>query len=211
MSSPRVIVARAQMDVMPQPSALAADDQDHLGVGFVPYYAVDHMGAGFLQPVGQSDIGRLVKAGPQLDHHGDLFTRARRVDQVFHHRRIRTGSVEGLFDGQHIRVLCRLTEQLDDRGEGFERVMEQHIMLAHDLEQITPVAELGRQTRREPRVFELRAVDDVADRQQAVEVDRTVDLVEVVGLEPEFLEQKIGHVIRAVGGDLEADRIAVAA
>ena len=88
-----MIVAGAEVYIASQLLALSAHDQNHLRVGLETDYAINHVCAGFLQIGRKFDIGFFIKARLQLDHDGDFLTRARRVDQGFRDRRIRTGAV----------------------------------------------------------------------------------------------------------------------
>ena len=62
-----VVVARADVDVAPQPARLAADDERHLGVDLHVREAVDDVHARLLQLARPLDVAPLVEAGLQLD------------------------------------------------------------------------------------------------------------------------------------------------
>ena len=113
------------MAITPQPLALAPHDQQQLRVRLVAHDAVDDVRTRLLEPHRQVDVGGFVEARAQLDDGGDLLAGPGRVDQRLHERRFRRSAVEGLLDGQHVRVLRRLLEELDDRREGLERVVQQ--------------------------------------------------------------------------------------
>jgi hypothetical protein len=77
-----MVVPGAKMHVAAQLAAFAAHYQQHLGVGLVADHSVYHLHAGFLQPIREADIGLLVEARAQLDHHGDVLAVARGADQA---------------------------------------------------------------------------------------------------------------------------------
>ena len=87
----RVVVAGAEVHVALQPRALATHDQRHLAVGLVADHAVDDMRAGFLQPVRQVDVLRLVEARAQLDDHGDFLAGLGGRHQAVDDRRLVAG------------------------------------------------------------------------------------------------------------------------
>ena len=64
---------------------------------------------------------------------------------------------------------------------------------------------------RKRRVLELRPIDEIVNRHQAVQVHRSGHLVQIVRGERELTEQVTENLIRAVVRGLQAHRIAVAA
>ncbi|KAG1531305.1 hypothetical protein G6F50_016772 [Rhizopus delemar] len=90
-----VVVAGAQVHIAAQLAALAANDQQHLGVGLVADHAVHHLHAGFLQAISQAQVGLFVEARTQLDHHGHILAVARGLDQCVDDQRILAGAVQG--------------------------------------------------------------------------------------------------------------------
>ncbi len=68
-------------------------------MGLETHDTVHHMGAGFLEPVGELDVGLLIKAGAQLDDDGHILAGLRRSHQGIHDRGIMPGAIQGLFDG----------------------------------------------------------------------------------------------------------------
>jgi hypothetical protein len=58
-----MIVARPKVHVAAQLLIFPPYHQDHLGMGLVPHYTVNHMRPGLLKVIGQFDIGLLLKPG----------------------------------------------------------------------------------------------------------------------------------------------------
>ena len=99
-------------------------------------YAVDDMRAGFFQAARPLNVARFIKTRAQLDNRGDLFSRISRVDQRLHNRRISACAVQRDFDGEHLRILCRRLDQLDDFIETVVRMMQQHVLSSQHFEKI---------------------------------------------------------------------------
>ena len=132
------------MAITPQYSALQPRHQQHLGMGFQSHDAIHHLGANRLQHFGPVDIGLLVKARLELDHHRHLFAFAHRLAQQIHQGRIRTGAVNRLLDGQHIRVVDCGTQKKQDGVKAFKRLMQNHIAALQLLKHVGPKIPLHR-------------------------------------------------------------------
>ncbi len=159
-----VVVAGGKVDIAAQYIVLAPHDQQHLGVCLVADHAVDHLHAGFLQARGETDVGLLVEARPQLDHHGDVLAVARGFHQQVDQRGVVAGAVQRLLDGQHGRVVRGLAQQIHHRGEDSVGVMQQHVALAHHFKLVAAGIEGRRQLRNEARELQLRAIQPVIDQ-----------------------------------------------
>ena len=194
----RVVVAGGQMRVVFEAGVLAPHHQDHFGVRLVADHAVDHVRAGVLQFFRQVDVGLFVEARAQFDHHRDFLAVARRLEQGVHHAGLGAGAVQRLFDGQHVGIARRLAQEFDHRRERIERVMQQNVALANRREQVGAGLQRLGQARRERRVLEFRTINQVRDRQQAVQIHRAVDLVHVLRLELEHVHQVLPHLLGAV-------------
>ncbi len=206
-----VIVTGAQVHVAFQVLLFAAQDQHHLGVGLEADHAVDHHGTGLLQAAGQLQVGFLVKARPQLDHHGHFLAVTGGIDQRVDDLGVGPGAVQRLLDRQHVRVLRGLTQQVDHRAEGLVGMLQQDVLLADRLEQVVGARQHAREARTEGRKLQLRVVFQAGNGEQARQVDRAVNLVQLGLGQTELLEQKVGQRFRAVVGHLKAYRVAVAA
>ena len=101
------------------------------------------MRARFFQPACPLNIGRFIEARTQLDQSRDLLARVGRVDQGLHDGGIAARAIKGNLDRQHLRILCGLFDQFDDRIEAFVRMMQEHILFAHDLENLAAAGSAG--------------------------------------------------------------------
>ena len=118
------------------PPGFAPHDQRELGVRLVAHDAVHDVRAGFLQPVGQLDVGFLVEARAQLDDDRHVLAGVRRRDQRIDDRRIVAGAVQRLLDREHLRIGGREAHEIHHRREALEGMMQQQIVLADDREQV---------------------------------------------------------------------------
>src|SRR5471032_3144098 len=206
-----VIVASAQVRVTHNLAGFAAQDQHHLGVGLETDHAVDHHGTGRLQAAGQLQVGLFVKTRTQLDHRGDFLAVSRGVYQCVDDFRVGAGTVQRLAHSQNMRVLGGLAQQVDHRGERLERVQQQNVLLAHHAEDVLAVLQQFRDLRRERRVLQLGVAVQTGDAEQARQVDRAIDLVQLGLGQVELLEQVVRQVFRAGVCHFQTHRVAVAA
>ena len=207
----RVVVAGPDVAVATQHAFLATHDHDQLGMRLVADHAVHHVRARLLEAVGELDVRRFVEARHQLDDHGHVLAVACRLDQRLDDRGIRARPVQRLLDREHRGIARRLAQEVHDRREGLERMVQQHVLLADRREQVRRADEATRDAGRERRVLEVRPVDEVAQRGEPVQVHRAAHLVEIGLSELELLEQDVDEVRRAIVRGLEAHRVAVAA
>ena len=206
-----MVVAGAEVAVAAYALRFAAHDQHQLGVRLVADHAVHDVRAGFLQPRRQLDVGLFIEARAQLDDHRDVLAGLRRRHQRVDDVRLIAGAVQRLLDRQHARVGGRLAQQVHDRREALERMVQQHVALPDGVEQVVRVAEALGQPGREYRILEIRPRHQVVDGREAVEVDRPGHRIAVLRAEREMLQQEVDHCRRAVRRGLEPHRRAVAA
>ena len=147
-----VIVAGAQMAVAPQALFLAPHHHHQLGVGLEAEYAVHDVRAGFLQLGGELDVRFFVEARAQLDDDGHVLARLRGFDQRADDGGIAAGAIQGLLDGEHLRIARRLLDEIRDRPEALERMVQEHVPGAQRGEQIAahpqPLGHARRERRR---------------------------------------------------------------
>ena len=205
-----VIVSRAEVDVAFEPAVLAAHHQRHLAMSLVADDAVYDVRAGFLQLARKRYVRSFVEPCAQLDQHGYFFASLRRGYEAFRQRRVRRRAIQRLLDRKHIGIVGGAVDEVDDRGKRLVRMMQQDVALRDRVENAR-VHELLRHSGRERRIFELRTIDQIVYREQAVEVHGTRHLVGIGARELEVLEQIRGELVRAVVRRLESHRVAVAA
>ena len=142
-----VVIAGAEMAVAAQTLLLAPHHHHQLGVRLEAEHAVHDVRAGLLQLVRELDVRLLVEARPQLDDHRHVLAGLRRFDQRADDGGIAAGPVQRLLDGEHLRIARRLLDEIRDRPESLERVVQQHIAGAQRGEQIAAAAQPLRNAR----------------------------------------------------------------
>ena len=182
-----MIVASRQMHIAAQGAAVAPHHQRHLGVGFVADYAVDDVCAGFFEALRPVDVGFFIETRHQLNHYGHRLAIARGLDQQFHHHRLRAGAIDRLLDGDHLRIVGRLRDEVDDRLERLVGMMQQNVAAADAIEDGGVAQQLARRAGGKGGEFEFRAFDAFDDLLQADQIHRSVDLIQIVLAEAELL------------------------
>ncbi|MDT4851705.1 hypothetical protein FQZ97_858960 [compost metagenome] len=176
-------------------------------MALVADHAIDHVGAGRLQPLGPVDIGLFVEAREQFHHHGDFLAVARGGHQCFHHQRLVAGAVHGLLDRDHVGIRGGQLQQVEHRAEALVRVVQQHVLLAHHIEHRGSRGKHLHRRRHVGRVFEGGAVDHVGDLHQPHQVHRARDTVQVLLAQARFQQQPARQRRRGVGGHLQPHRV----
>ena len=203
----RVVVAGGQMHIAAHDTALAAGDQQHLGVGFKAHHAVDHLGTDGLQHLGPVDIRFLVKAGLQLDNDHHLFAPAHRLPQQIHHLRIGPGAVNRLLDRQHLRVVHGFAQELQKQVKAFKGLMDQHVAFLqagkHGRRFTQPVQAL----RLVDRETQARPFSQINQLAQAHQIDRALGVVRGAGRQIELLQQEFAQGLGTFGRHLQAHRL----
>lgn len=208
---PHVVVAGTQMRVTHDLARFASQDQHHLGVGLEADHTVDHHRTGGLQTAGQLQVGFFVEAGTQFDHRGDFLAVTRRIDQRIDDFRVRAAAIQRLTHGQHMRVFRGLTQQVDHRREGLERVQQEDVLLADHAENVFAVLQQLGNRRSERQVLQLRMAVQTGDAEQPRQVDRTIDLVQLGLGQVELLEQVIRQMLGTGVRHFQTHRVAIAA
>ena len=108
-----------------------------------------------------------------------------------------------------MRVLGGLAQQVDDRGKRLKRVQQQNVLLADHAENVLAVLQQLRDGRRKRRVLQLGVAVQAGDAEQARQVHRAIDRVQLGFVQVELLEQVVGQVLRARVGHFQTHRIAV--
>ena len=166
------------------------------------------MGADFLEAVGERDVGLLVEARHQFEHHGHFLALLCGAGEVFHQHRVGAGAIHSHLDRQHLRVVRGRAQHLDHRAEALEGVMEQDVAAADGSEDLAALVERLGQAGDEGRVLEVGAFHPVRHLHQANQIDDARGAVEVVGRQVEVLEQESRHLIGAVVRHLQAHGVA---
>ena len=203
-----VVVAGANVAIAPQPVLLAPDHEDDLRVGLETDEPVDHVHARAFELAGPDDVRLLIKASLHLDKSCHLLALLGRAYERRDDGRVLRGAIEGLFDGEHVRILGGLGDERLNRGrERVVGVMDQNVALSQHREQIhraVPGRSKARLGHGHPgRLVQVRPVDRV-QRPELAEPERGGALIDVVGAELELCQQQLANLTWSVLVDLEA-------
>ena len=201
-----VVIAGAQVHIAFDSVAVTAHHQQHFCVGLVAHHAVHHDGAGFLQTPGPFDIGLFIEAGAQFHDGSDFLAIACGRFQVVENFRLGAGAVQGLLDGQHLRVPRGFGQQVDYRLERFVGVVQQDVALVDGIKNGFIFFHRRRQLGGKGRVVQARAIDA---GKHARQVHRAVHFVQVFLGEFELFQQIMHQVARAIVGHFQAHFIPV--
>jgi hypothetical protein len=192
--------------VAPDAVPLAPRDEQQLGVGL--HRPVDHAHAVLREARGGVEVLVLGPAGAELDHDRHLLAEERGLDERVDDRRVGAGPVDRLPDGGHVGVGRGLPDEVRDRLRGLEGVVEELVAGVDRGEDVRAASQAGRRRGQVRRELEVRPLAALVDGLEAPEVDGPVQPVQVVGLEPDLLEEELGDVGGAVAHELEPDRVA---
>ncbi len=98
--------------------------------------AIHHLRADRLEPLGEIDVDLFVEARLQLDDDRHFLAAPRRFFEDVDHYRADTGAVQRHADRDDLGVGGRLAQELDDRLEAFEGVMQQDVIAPDRLEEV---------------------------------------------------------------------------
>src|ERR1700684_1901456 len=93
-------------------------------------HAMKNLHAGFLQIARPADVGSFVESSFKLDDDSD-FLFCGGFDQSADDGRVFAGAIEGLADGENIRVVGSTFNEANDGGIGVVRMMEQNVALSN--------------------------------------------------------------------------------
>ena len=147
--------------------AFAAGNHAGLRVDFVADEAVNDVHAVFFKAPRPLDIVRLIEARAQLDDGRDLLPVVHGIFQRTDDARVAARAIQGLFDGQHVRIRRRLLQKIHDAVEILVGMMQQDIALANGREQIRFAAQRRGDGRDKRRITQLRRMIPLRKRHQA--------------------------------------------
>src|SRR5271165_676859 len=200
-----MIIAGAEMTVIDQRSALTPNHHRELGMGLELDEAIDDLRAGSLQIPGPADVGLFVKARLQFDQRGDGLARFRRVDEGSHDRAVGRGAIERLLYCDHIGIVRRLIEELDDDVERFVRMMDDEIFLPNRCKAIPAMfLDPFRKSRVVGRKLKLGTIDR-HELRQFVQRQHSLDEYDSGWHDVDVACDKRSQRLRHAGLDLEAD------
>src|SRR3954447_19424906 len=209
----RVVVAGPDVDVMARAVALAADDQQALGVGLERRVTVDDVDARLLHRARPLDVRPLVAARLDLDQADRLLAALGGADERGHERRVVARAVDGHLDGQDLGVVGRLLDEaLDRRRERVVGVVDQHVAGADGAEDVDVAVVLALKARlrhgRPRRVAQIGVAGQLDDLPQVREIQQPVDDVDLARLDLERLDELVAQRLAHLAVDLETHDLA---
>ena len=201
-----VVVAGAEVQVGAKVSFFAANQEEHLAVGFETDESVNNVDAGLFHLFSPGDVIGFIKAGLEFDQHRNLFFVMGGGDECVEDRGVTAGAVEGHFDGENGGVGCGVFEERDDRGEAFVGVMKEDIPLADRFEISGSAGQGEGKGGREGRVAKAGLITArFAQGEDLCEVNGACDAIGIFRKELEVAEEKVFNIEGAIGGDFETD------
>src|SRR3989454_1075622 len=97
-----------------------------------------------LQHARPSDVVLLVHTGLELDQRGDLLAVLRRPGERGDDRARPARAVQGLLDSEDLWVIGRSFDEVHHASEGLVGQVDQHVVRANDVEDVTALREGGR-------------------------------------------------------------------
>ena len=181
-----------------------------LGVRLETDGAVHDMDTGILENLGPVDVVLLVEARRQLDQRHHLLARLGGAGEGADDGTDRArGAVQGLLDGEDTRVLGgSLDERLDRVLEAVVRVVDEDVLVAEVAEEVRlagPQLRCGlcRRHRRPGPELQLGAIQ-LADVEEAAQVEGPGDGVDIPGLDVELADEQVDEHRRHVRAHLHA-------
>ena len=138
-----VVIARAKMNVTLNALRLASHDDADLRVSLQPFDSVKNLHAGSLQRTRALNISLLVEPRLELDENRHVFSVLSGSGQRRDDRTVSAGSVEGLFNSEHVGIVGRLLDQLHDRVKAVIRVEKKHVPPRDCLKDIFQRVDIG--------------------------------------------------------------------
>ena len=200
-----IVISRAQMYIPPDAVLFPAHYQRNLTVGFQAYQTVNHMAARFFQHSGPYNIIFLVKAGLQLHQHRHLLAVLCRLGQRRNDRGIAADPVEGLLDGQNLRILCRLPDKVHHRGKGLVRMVQQNISFEDFVKNMAAGRQLWHRLGRIPGRLQMPEALHAVNLHQHRQIQRPLNGINILGFYTQLLLQDLQKPLVAVGSHFQPD------
>ena len=176
-------------------------------MGFEAHHAIHHLRTDRLQHLSPIDVGFLIKARLELHHHRNLLALAHRLAQQVHQLRVGTGTVNRLFDSQHLRVMDGFPQEGQDTVKTFERLVNENVALLELVKDGLPCHQLLRRSRLVRRKAQVGPVCQINELRQAHQIDRARHTEQRLLRQLKLLQQKIRQVLRAPRRHLQAYRL----
>src|SRR5206468_2841745 len=123
-----VIIAGAEMDILPEAIGIASYYEQRFAVRFQSDHAIDDVGPGFLELPGPANIGGFIEPRAQFHQSGDLLAVVGGLDQRLDDGRITAGAIERNLERQNLRIGSCTLDKANNGIETFVRMMQQNVL-----------------------------------------------------------------------------------
>ena len=203
-----IVVSGAEVHITADAVLLGAHHQGDLRVGLQAQEAVDHVAASLLKHLGPGNVVFLVKAGLQLHQHRDLLAVIGRFGQGLDDGGISADAVQGLLDGQDVRVLRRRLHELHHRVKGLVGMAQQDVALPDVREDAVLVHEGRDRLRDVLRVLQAVKARQAVHLHEHGQIQRPVDPEQVRLLDLQLVAEDLQELLVHGILHLQPDRFA---
>ena len=172
--------------------------------------SIDDMNARLLQFLCPGNVGLFIESSLDFHQRQNRFPRFGGTNQGFDDGAVTAGSIQGLFDGEHLRVCCSvLQECLNAGGKGLIRVVNQHVSGSNRPENIGFLRGLGGKklgggNGQMGWVFQVWSIE-VGNLKQPCEAQGRWEPIDLVFCNAEFANEEIERDVVHVLGDFETN------
>ncbi len=167
---------------------------------------VDDVHAGLLHLPGPGDVVRLVQPGLELHEYRHLLAVLGGARERPGDRTVGADAVEGLLDGEDVRIFRRFLDEAQHRIERFVRMVEQDVLLGEDGERGLRLSQRRRQRGQEGIHSQIRSRVQLRQGGGVRELQGAIHAVHVRGGELERGGERLLQRGRSTRVELEPDR-----
>src|ERR1700683_2770686 len=167
-------------------------------------HAVEDLHTGFLQIARPANVGSFVETSFELKDDGD-FLFCRGFDQSADDGRVFTGAIEGLADGENVRVVGSTFNEANDGGIGVVGMVQQHVALSKQVEQRAGLRLQRQLPGNKWAIFQVRARNGFVQIGDARKIGRPVHTKNLPGSETKIGYQAFNNLLIRAGFDFQAD------
>src|SRR5690606_7171062 len=109
---------------------------------------------------------------------------------------------------QYLSVTAGLTQQIDHRGEGLVRVVQQDVPFGKDLEIVGSILQWLGNAGGEGLKYQIGPIQHAAQLHHAPQVDRPRDAVQIAFIQVDLIEEELDQRFRALRRYLQSHRTA---
>src|ERR1700730_1126731 len=166
-----MVIPGPQMQITPDTILFLANDQREFGVRFQTNDSIHNMDPGFLKRTSPLDVGRFIEPRLEFNHYGYLLAALGCFCQGSYNLRVTAGTIQSLLDGQYVRVLRRLLDEIQNALKAFVRMVYKNGPTPNLGEDVFLIFGSRNDCRNERFKFEIWPINSGNDRHQSQEID----------------------------------------